>query len=57
MNSIFFYIAHETLSNHFPVTFYVDENHWQQLALDLWGPIFWCLITFIMFKKKIFIAI
>ncbi|XP_061196047.1 heparan-alpha-glucosaminide N-acetyltransferase-like isoform X2 [Saccostrea echinata] len=57
MNSIFMYIAHTTYQNFFPVGWKVDENHWQLLALHLWGPAFFCLFTYMMHCKKIYIAI
>lgn len=57
MNSIFMYIAHTTYQNYFPVGWKVEENHTQQLALHLWGPAFFCLFTYMMHRKKIYITI
>ncbi|XP_053393211.1 heparan-alpha-glucosaminide N-acetyltransferase-like isoform X2 [Mercenaria mercenaria] len=58
MNSIFMYVAHLVFQPYFPVSFYVEEtSHWAQLAMNLWGPSFWCLFTYKMFHDKIFISI
>lgn len=57
MNSIFMYIAHETYRTFFPVGWKVEDNHWQLLALHLWGPAFFCLFTYMMHRKKIYISI
>ncbi|XP_033750008.1 heparan-alpha-glucosaminide N-acetyltransferase-like isoform X2 [Pecten maximus] len=57
MNSIFMYMAHEVLDKSFPVSFSVKADHTQQLAINLWGPVFWCAVTFIMHERKIFISV
>ncbi|XP_060579968.1 heparan-alpha-glucosaminide N-acetyltransferase-like isoform X2 [Ruditapes philippinarum] len=57
-NSIFMYVAHLVLLPYFPVSIYVDEtSHWAQLAMNLWGPSFWCLVTYYMHQKLIFYTI
>ena len=58
MNSIFMYVAHLVFQHYFPVSFYVDEtSHWATLAMHLWGPGFWCLVTYKMFSSDMFISI
>jgi len=56
MNSLVMYTFHECLSNVFPVSFHMEKTHAQQLVVNLWGPVFWCAFTFMMFEMDIFIC-
>jgi hypothetical protein len=51
------YMFHEVFNLYFPIGFYVAETHSRLLPMDVWGPIFWCLFTYEMYQRKIFITI
>ncbi|XP_071129356.1 heparan-alpha-glucosaminide N-acetyltransferase-like isoform X5 [Mytilus edulis] len=57
MNSISFYMFHETFQTYFPVGFYVSETHSRLLPMDVWGFLFWCYFTYEMHERKIFVTI
>ncbi|XP_050393496.1 heparan-alpha-glucosaminide N-acetyltransferase isoform X4 [Patella vulgata] len=57
MNSIFIYICHMVFENYFPVGVWVMPQHDQHLLLDIWGPIFWCLVAYKMHSMKLYINI
>ena len=57
MNSIVIYICHDRFSASFPVQFGVDKTHAKQLAVHLYGALFWSFIAAFMYYKKIFVAI
>ncbi|CAF1102127.1 unnamed protein product [Adineta steineri] len=57
MNSIAIYMCHGLFGVSFPVQLDVDDSHAQQLAMNLYGSLFWSFIAGIMYYKKVFIAI
>lgn len=57
MNSIVIYICHDRFAVSFPVQFQVNNTHAEQLAMHLFGSIFWSLVAGFMYYKKVFIAI
>ena len=56
-NSILIYIAHIAFATYFPVQWVVANTHAAQLAMALWGCIFWIIIAYIFFKKRIFLVL
>ena len=56
-NSILIYIAHIVFATYFPVQWVVANTHAANLAMALWGCIFWILIAYIFFKKRIFLVL
>ena len=57
MNPIIVYMGHEVLHHHFPVSWKVSSEHFYLLAMDLWGTVFWILVSLVLYKKRIFISI
>lgn len=57
MNSIVIYMCHGLLGGCFPVTWKTEMIHWKLLIRDLWGSGLWIFVAYVLFKKKIFIAI
>ncbi|CAF1109759.1 unnamed protein product, partial [Adineta steineri] len=57
MNSIAIYMCHGLFGVSFPVQLDVDDSHAEQLAMNLYGSLFWSFIAGIMYYKKVFIAI
>ncbi|CAF3886709.1 unnamed protein product [Rotaria sp. Silwood1] len=57
MNSIVIYICHGRFGGSFPVQFEVNNTHAEQIAMHLYGAIFWSFVAGCMYYKKIFIAI
>jgi fucose 4-O-acetylase-like acetyltransferase len=56
-NSILIYIAHIVFATYFPVQWVVTNTHAAHLAMALWGCIFWIIIAYIFFKKRIFLVL
>jgi heparan-alpha-glucosaminide N-acetyltransferase len=56
-NSILIYIAHIVFATYFPVQWVVANTHAAHLAMGLWGCIFWIIIAYIFFKKRIFLVL
>ncbi|BFZ02813.1 hypothetical protein BsWGS_05851 [Bradybaena similaris] len=57
MNSIALYCGHEFFSGRAPVCFKVPETHAALLALNIWGTVFWVLVSVYFYYKKIFISV
>ncbi|KAL3877243.1 hypothetical protein ACJMK2_034976 [Sinanodonta woodiana] len=57
MNPILLFMGHEILANNFPISWQVANNHAAQLAIDLWGSVFWTIIGCFLYHQKIFISI
>ncbi|KAK3583015.1 hypothetical protein CHS0354_005656 [Potamilus streckersoni] len=57
MNPIVLFIGHEILANNFPISWQVSNSHAAQLAIDLWGTVFWTIIGCYLYCQKIFISI
>lgn len=66
MNSIVVYLGHEILAEYFPFSWSwrqpgtcVGEysDHWTKTTSDLAGAALWALISYILFRKKVFIRI
>jgi heparan-alpha-glucosaminide N-acetyltransferase len=56
-NSILIYITHLVFATYFPVQWIVPNTHAAHLAMNLWGCIFWIIIAYIFFKKRIFLVL
>lgn len=57
MNSIVVYFCHSMFWRVLPINWAVEEVHWKLLLQDVWGCAFWCIVAFILFRKKIFVAL
>ncbi|XP_076440485.1 heparan-alpha-glucosaminide N-acetyltransferase-like isoform X2 [Babylonia areolata] len=57
MNPIVLYMGHELLKGRFPVEFDVPSTHGAQLAMNLWGTVFWVLVGYYLHYKAIFITV
>ncbi|ESO84192.1 hypothetical protein LOTGIDRAFT_211131 [Lottia gigantea] len=57
MNAIVLYVGHEFFNRKAPVYFHVPHNHESELAINLWGTIFWVLVSYYLYYKDIFISI
>lgn len=55
MNSIVIYVSHSLFSSTFPCQWIVSNNHLSKLLLNIWGSIFWTLISIYFYYKKWFI--
>jgi len=58
MNSILLYMGHEICHDFFPFSWKPYTNsHAELLGMNLWGTALWVLIAFVLFKKRIFLAL
>ncbi|XP_065206822.1 heparan-alpha-glucosaminide N-acetyltransferase-like [Planococcus citri] len=60
MNSILVYVGHEICFQLFPWHWRISfamNTHFMNLIENTWGVILWILITFCMYKKKIFVVV
>lgn len=55
MNSIVFYICHSLFSTTFPCQWVVANTHLSKLLLNIWGSLFWTMISIYFYFKKWFI--
>ncbi|CAF2506841.1 unnamed protein product [Rotaria sp. Silwood2] len=56
-NSILIYVSHLVFATYFPVQWVVVNTHAAHLAMGLWGCIFWIIVAYILFKKRIFLVL
>ncbi|UJR27883.1 hypothetical protein I4U23_009148 [Adineta vaga] len=56
-NSILIYITHLIFATYFPVQWTVVNTHAAHLAMALWGCVFWIIIAYIFYKKRIFVVL
>ncbi|XP_073493089.1 heparan-alpha-glucosaminide N-acetyltransferase [Phyllobates terribilis] len=56
MNSILVYVGHEVFENYFPFRWKMEDNqsHAQHLTQNLVATSIWVLISYILYKKRIF---
>ncbi|XP_069781944.1 heparan-alpha-glucosaminide N-acetyltransferase isoform X2 [Narcine bancroftii] len=56
MNSILVYVGHEVFEHYFPFRWKMhnDQSHGEHLAQNLLATTIWVLISYILYKKKIF---
>ncbi|KAL8570424.1 hypothetical protein ACOMHN_035842 [Nucella lapillus] len=57
MNSIVVYFCHSIFWRVLPINWEVEEVHWKLLLQDVWGTAFWLIVAYILFRKRIFIAL
>ncbi|CAF1481200.1 unnamed protein product [Adineta ricciae] len=56
-NSILIYITHLVFATYFPVQWQVVDTHAAHLAMGLWGCVFWIIVAYIFYKKRIFVVL
>ena len=56
-NSVLIYIAHLIFASYFPIQWLVAHTHAAHLAMAMWGCIFWIIVAYIFFKKRIFLVL
>ncbi|CAF0875747.1 unnamed protein product [Didymodactylos carnosus] len=56
-NSILIYMSHIIFATYFPVQWMVAETHAAHLAMAIWGTLFWIIIAYIFFQKRIFFVL
>ncbi|XP_030044597.1 heparan-alpha-glucosaminide N-acetyltransferase-like isoform X1 [Microcaecilia unicolor] len=55
MNSILVYVGHEVFENYFPFKWKIDNrSHGQHLAQNLVATSLWVLISYVLYKRRIF---
>ncbi|XP_076461183.1 heparan-alpha-glucosaminide N-acetyltransferase-like isoform X2 [Babylonia areolata] len=57
MNSIVIFFCHEIFWRVLPINWVVEEVHWKLLLKTVWGTAFWVIVAYILFRKKIFVAL
>lgn len=58
MNSIVVYCCHDIFYRFFPVNWVVEEEvHWRLLCKAVWDCAIWILLAYVLFRKKIFVAL
>nr|XP_022916136.1 heparan-alpha-glucosaminide N-acetyltransferase [Onthophagus taurus]XP_022916137.1 heparan-alpha-glucosaminide N-acetyltransferase [Onthophagus taurus]XP_022916138.1 heparan-alpha-glucosaminide N-acetyltransferase [Onthophagus taurus] len=59
MNAIIMYIGHSITYSNFPIRWDVDNNetHFLRLFENVWGTMCWILVSYYLYKKKIFYSI
>ena len=57
MNSIVVYFCHSIFWQILPIAWEVELLHWKLLLQDVWGVSFWVIVAYILFRKKIFVAL
>ncbi|XP_033762307.1 heparan-alpha-glucosaminide N-acetyltransferase-like isoform X2 [Pecten maximus] len=58
MNSIVVYVCHDVFYRFFPVNWQMDSpQHWQLLLKAIWDTSIWVVLAYILFRKKIFVAL
>lgn len=57
MNSILIYITHLIFATYFPVQWAVTDTHAAHLAMALWGCVFWIIVAYIFYRKRIFVVL
>ncbi|XP_070210479.1 heparan-alpha-glucosaminide N-acetyltransferase-like isoform X2 [Littorina saxatilis] len=57
MNSIVVYFCHSIFWRVLPINWEVEPVHWKLLLQDVWGASFWVIVAYILYRKKIFVAL
>jgi len=58
MNSILLYVGHEMVSGMFPWSWRpFTTSHSEMLAMNMWGAGLWVITSFVLYNKKIFLAV
>ena len=59
MNSIVIYACHSIFASYAPVYWVMPDvsEHWQKLFITTWGTAVWIVVAYVMYRKKVFIAL
>jgi len=58
MNSILLYMGHEICHDYFPFSWKLfTQTHAELLAMNIWGTALWVIAAYILFKKRMFLAL
>lgn len=57
MNPLILYLCHDIFYRFFPVNFQVDPLHWKLLLKAIWDVLIWLTLSFVLYCKKIFVAL
>jgi len=58
MNSILLYLGHEMCDGMFPWSWRpITQSHAELLAMNMWGCGLWILTSYVLYKKRIFLAL
>ena len=59
MNSIVIYACHSIFASYLPVYWVMPDFtlHWQKLLMTTWGCAVWVVVSYILYRNKIFITL
>lgn len=58
MNSLVVYVCHDVFYRFFPVNWYMENPmHWHLLLKAVWDTAIWVVLAYILYRKRIFIAL
>ena len=58
MNSLLLYVGHEVCADFFPFSWVpYTIGHMELLFMNLWGTAIWVVISYCLYRKKIFLAL
>ncbi|XP_060561186.1 heparan-alpha-glucosaminide N-acetyltransferase-like [Ruditapes philippinarum] len=57
MNPLVLYLCHDIFYRFFPVNWQIEQVHWKLLIKAVWDVIIWLVLGFVLYCKKIFIAL
>ena len=58
LNSILVYVLHYLFRQTFPVYWaFMPHRHFYKLAMNLWGSIFWTIVSFVLHVKRIYVSL
>lgn len=57
MNPLILYLCHDIFYRFFPVNWKIEPVHWKLLLKAIWDVLIWLTLAFVLYCKKIFIAL
>lgn len=58
MNSIVLYVGHEVCEGFFPFAWKpFSSGHGELLFMNIWGASLWVFISYVLYRKKMFLAL
>lgn len=58
MNSLVVYVCHDVFYRFFPVNWHMENPmHWHLLLKAVWDTAIWVVLAYILYRKRIFIAL
>ncbi|KAL4222015.1 hypothetical protein ACF0H5_018060 [Mactra antiquata] len=57
MNPLVIYLCHDIFYRFFPINWQIEAIHWKLLIKAVWDVIIWLILAFVLYCKKIFIAL